>query len=54
MKDNAPFLEMPNNMKPEKYPQTFVRAKNLDNYPCNYAAEKVPANDKAMKMSMGK
>lgn len=47
-------LELKGGYHGHPYPQKFVRAPNQGKYPCNYAAEKVNANDHAMKISMGK
>lgn len=53
--DKACFLDMPNGLEDKSsYKQKFVKAPNQGKYPCNYAAEKVNANDKAMKISMGR
>ncbi len=47
-------LELPGGLNGIKYNQSFVKAPNQGKYPCNYEAEKVPANDKAMRISLGK
>jgi hypothetical protein len=53
--EDACFLDMPNGLSSSiKYNQSFVKAPNPGKYPCNYAAEKVPFNDEAMKISLGK
>ncbi len=47
-------LELKGGLNNINYPQKFVKAPNPGRYPCNYAAEKVPVSDKAMKISLGK
>lgn len=39
MKDDAPFLDMPNNMKPDNYNTHFVYGKDSI-HPCNTSALK--------------
>lgn len=51
--DEACYLELPPGMHGVKYNQKFVKAMP-EHYPCNHAAEMVPANAPAMKASMGK
>lgn len=53
--EKACFLDMPNGLSNKiNYTQKFVKAPDPGKYPCNYGAEKVNANDEAMKISMGR
>lgn len=57
-KQEACCLELTNGLHKDplflNYDQNFVKAPNQGKHPCNYAAEKVPVNSFAMKISMGK
>lgn len=47
-------LDMPNGLHGDRdYNKHFVRAKNLDNFPCNYAAEKV-SPEEVMRKTHGR
>lgn len=52
--EEACYLDMPNGLHDVKYNQKFIRAKSEHPYPCNYAAEKVPVKNEAIKILMRK
>ena len=52
MEEKACGLELPPGLHVD-YKQKFIKAKP-ETHPCNYEAQKVPENDKAMRMSLGK
>lgn len=51
MKDNAPFLEMPNDQKPTNYNEHFVKASQAEyvKHPCNHSAMNIPSKERVMK-----